>query len=557
MAGTEPGDDVTRGGPFSSSVNCLHRSSSLRCLTYASPGASWPGLSHGCPVRFVLEERTTLILLVSGVCDSSGPSKGINAVRHQNSVFHDVLKLIPWAAFDRLVERARRRTSWCASSRPGASSLRCCTARLAGATSLREIEADDGEPSGAALSCRRRGPARSTFADANRIRSPLVFSGLFEHMLGMAHARVRRKMGEAVRLIEFDQPASCRHRHANGRAFRPRCAAPRRISSTIPTSAARSTTRSPRPTSTTSRRQEDADRAGRHLRLRSRLLRLCLVGRARRGWLPHRDAVQDQHAAVQAEMLAAPRAASVLSDRIGFLPARQASSRRNPMQVRCARSSVMTETGKTLRILTNDLDAPAQEIADLYKRRWQIELFFRVMKQTLRITHFIGRLGKRGAHSDRRRADRFPASALGRRHHASRRAKPPRVRSTRAYQPHAQAPSRPLARSARTSQSQSKPVKLRTILPMNRTAVGLSRPSTRLTARIFVILNVASPRRPQRRRLPGRRRRCPGQAHGCPVRFCCAKRTTLISNGFQGLTTHWTRKGPTPCASRMRFSAMF
>src|SRR5262249_43042987 len=30
-------------------------------------------------------------------------------------------------------------------------------------------------------------------------------------------------------------------------------------------------------------------------------------------------------------------------------------------------------------------------IADLYKLRWQIELFFRLLKQTLRITHFIGR----------------------------------------------------------------------------------------------------------------------------------------------------------------------
>jgi Transposase DDE domain len=41
--------------------------------------------------------------------------------------------------------------------------------------------------------------------------------------------------------------------------------------------------------------------------------------------------------------------------------------------------------------MTNDLDAPAQEIADLYKRRWQVELFFRLMKQTLKITKFIGR----------------------------------------------------------------------------------------------------------------------------------------------------------------------
>ncbi len=52
---------------------------------------------------------------------------------------------------------------------------------------------------------------------------------------------------------------------------------------------------------------------------------------------------------------------------------------------------VKTETGKVLRILSSDLDAPAQELADLYRHRWMIELFFRSMKQTLRIRHFIGR----------------------------------------------------------------------------------------------------------------------------------------------------------------------
>jgi hypothetical protein len=48
------------------------------------------------------------------------------------------------------------------------------------------------------------------------------------------------------------------------------------------------------------------------------------------------------------------------------------------------------ETGKVLRIFTNDLQASAQEIADLYKRRWAIELFFRWVKQTLKIGHFLG-----------------------------------------------------------------------------------------------------------------------------------------------------------------------
>lgn len=52
---------------------------------------------------------------------------------------------------------------------------------------------------------------------------------------------------------------------------------------------------------------------------------------------------------------------------------------------------MLTETGKQLRILSNDLDAPAAEIAALYRRRWAIELFFRWIKQTLKVRHFYGR----------------------------------------------------------------------------------------------------------------------------------------------------------------------
>ena len=85
-----------------------------------------------------------------------------------------------------------------------------------------------------------------------------------------------------------------------------------------------------------------------------------------------------------------PEGGTILSDRIGFLPARQAKSRRNPMQDAVREVQVVTETGKVLRILSNDLDASAQEIADLYKRRWAIELFFRWVKQTLKITRFLG-----------------------------------------------------------------------------------------------------------------------------------------------------------------------
>ena len=42
-------------------------------------------------------------------------------------------------------------------------------------------------------------------------------------------------------------------------------------------------------------------------------------------------------------------------------------------------------------LATNDLEAPASEIAQHYKDRWQIELFFKWLKQHLKIKRFLGR----------------------------------------------------------------------------------------------------------------------------------------------------------------------
>ena len=81
----------------------------------------------------------------------------------------------------------------------------------------------------------------------------------------------------------------------------------------------------------------------------------------------------------------------ILSDRIGVLPQRLAARRKNPFADPVREARVRSETGKVLRILSNDLDASAAEIAALSKRRWPIELFFRWVKQTLKIKHFLGR----------------------------------------------------------------------------------------------------------------------------------------------------------------------
>src|SRR5258708_31531147 len=48
------------------------------------------------------------------------------------------------------------------------------------------------------------------------------------------------------------------------------------------------------------------------------------------------------------------------------------------------------ETGKKLVFLTNQFGLPAATICALYKSRWQVELFFKWIKQHLRIKRFFG-----------------------------------------------------------------------------------------------------------------------------------------------------------------------
>jgi transposase len=53
-------------------------------------------------------------------------------------------------------------------------------------------------------------------------------------------------------------------------------------------------------------------------------------------------------------------------------------------------SFVDEETGKRLVFLTNNFSLPAATIAAIYKQRWQVELFFKWIKQHLRIKAFYG-----------------------------------------------------------------------------------------------------------------------------------------------------------------------
>jgi hypothetical protein len=311
-------------------------------------------------------------------------------VRHKTTVFHDVVKLIPRRKFKELVDKhgtddlVRKVTT-------EQQLIALLFAQLAGVTSLRAIEATMGSHQARLHRLGGAVPARSTFSDANRERSSLVFSGLFEHMLGLAARPFRREMGEVVRLID----STSLHLAGLGTQWA-------RFSAEV-CGAKAHVIYDPdlgRPVyhMVTNAKVNDIV-AAKKMPIDKGATYVFDLGYYDYGWWARLHAAccrivtrfKSNTPLRQARQMPVEPGSGVLSDRIGFLPARQANSRKNPMPEAVREVVVMTETGKKLRILSNDLDAPAKEIADLYKRRWQIELFFRTMKQTLKITHFIGR----------------------------------------------------------------------------------------------------------------------------------------------------------------------
>jgi len=310
-------------------------------------------------------------------------------MRHQNSVFHEITKHIPWARFAHLVDkhgsafRVRRLDT-------KSQFLALLFGQLSGASSLREIEAGLASHSSRLYHLGAKRAARSTLADANAKRPWQVFAGLFADMAAKASRRTRRQLADVTHILDATRvKLSCLHddwtrdiKHtwaAKLHVVYDRDAdTPLNLQVTPQTvndiTCAKALTPEPGVTYVFDLAYYDyrwwADLDALGCRIVTRLK-------------------ANTKLEVSAE-LPVPEGSNILSDRIGHLPQRQASSRCNPFSDPVREITVRIVTNKTIRVVTNDLDAPAEEIAELYKQRWQIELFFKWIKQNLKIRHFLG-----------------------------------------------------------------------------------------------------------------------------------------------------------------------
>jgi hypothetical protein len=310
-------------------------------------------------------------------------------MRHQNSVLHDVLKRIPWDLFERIVaEQGSDRRVRRLSTKDQLVAL--LYGQLSGASSLREITAGLESHQARLYHLGARPVQRSTLADANAHRPSAVFSELFASMVSRANRSLRRKVGESVYLIDATglplNGLSADWAHFSAKA----CGA--KLHVVYDPDAVR-----PIYAAVTPAKVNDITVA-QTMPIEPGATYVFDLGYYDYRWWAKMDQAgcrivtrfkRNTPLAVTAE-LPLPRDSAILSDRIGHLPERQARNRRNPFQDPVREVRVKTDTGKELRILCNDLDASAQEIADLYKRRWAIELFFRWVKQTLKIRRFLG-----------------------------------------------------------------------------------------------------------------------------------------------------------------------
>jgi hypothetical protein len=310
-------------------------------------------------------------------------------VRHQNTVFHTVLKHLPWGEFERLVkvhDADEDERGFTAKTQLVAMIY----AQLSGAGSLREIVAGLSSHQTRLYHLGIGKVCRSTLADANAHRPSGLFSDLFAALVQCAHRGLRRQLDGTTYLIDSTSVALNRHSARWARFSAEVCGAKVHVvydpDADQPVYSAFSAA------------NVNDITAAKAMPIEAGATYVFDLGYYDYAWWAKLDAAgcrivtrlkRNTPITVTPEQAVAD-VGNILSDRIGHLPARQANSRKNPFQKQIREIRVRIDNGKILRIMTNDLTAPAQMIADLYKRRWAIELFFRWVKQTLKITRFVG-----------------------------------------------------------------------------------------------------------------------------------------------------------------------
>lgn len=313
------------------------------------------------------------------------------------SRLHEIMKALPRNAFDRLVEQhqadkhSKGFGSW-------SHLLAMVYGHLSGACSLRVLEAGYNSQSNHHYHLGTRAIRRSTLADANRQRDPEIFANAARQLMARAQRSLRRDAGELLYLLDstslslkgpgFDAwTHATRTRNTQGIKLHLLYDARAEM---------------PCHHSFTPANVNDRDE-GVKLPIEAEAIYVFDKGYCDYAWWQHiRESRAvfvtrfKKNSALRVERvrdLPVQAQGAILADEeVSFRHRHSRGGHTNPYTETLRRVTVARPDHPTPLVLaTNDLTSPALVIAQRYKARWGIELFFKWIKQHLKIKSFLGR----------------------------------------------------------------------------------------------------------------------------------------------------------------------
>jgi IS4 transposase len=313
------------------------------------------------------------------------------------ATFHAVLKGLPRKEFDRAVLR-HHADKYCKHFTHWRHLVAMVYAQLSNASSLRVLELSFNSHAQYHGALQASAIRRATLADANERRSTTVFEEVAAWLIGQVSHKLHREASTVISLLdstsitlagrEFDRwTLADRTRNTQGI----------KLHLLLDLS-----TKVPQWYSFSAANVNDVDQAL-HVPLERGALYVFDKGYCNYNWWRQIDAAsahfvtrfKDNAALVRQEERAIPASMQefVLRDEIVCFKRKHPGGKRvNHYETPLRRITVHRPDKSTPLVLaTNDLHSPASDIAQRYKERWAIELFFKWIKQHLKIKSFFGR----------------------------------------------------------------------------------------------------------------------------------------------------------------------
>jgi IS4 transposase len=316
---------------------------------------------------------------------------------YRNTRFSELMKGLPRAQFERVVAE-HQGDKYAKGFRRWDQCLAMIFGQLSASRSLRELESAFNSQEVHHYHLGTRMIRRSTLADTNAQRDSAVYRTVCEQLLASTHRRLRREVAQMLYLLDstpirltgrgYDDWAQAHRTHRTQGLklhllYSPSTAVPTTLSITAPN-------------------VNDVDEA-QHLPIEAGATYVFDKGYCSYTWWHAIDTAEavfvtrfKRNAALSEERtLVVPPAArdTILADTVVRLSNKHpGGGRRNPYEAPLRRIVVARPDKPTPLILaTNDMTRSAEDIAALYRARWQIELVFKWLKQNLKIKRFLGR----------------------------------------------------------------------------------------------------------------------------------------------------------------------